>query len=143
MIGTCISLMPWPLLFDMAGMTDLSQYFAALEQYEGSSAGRKFLRGLRELHYRMQVFTAARRDAIAAKEASSQTPADRDSSSESSDQESVDRQRDVEQGAGPSVSSSAAPVSTASMSTAPVGGVIRNEKSVCCCFSFLLVLISS
>jgi hypothetical protein len=116
-------MMPWAHTFDIYGLTDLSQYFAIFELFESTTNGRKFLRGLRELHERVVAMISARSSFRAAAVTNPGPPADRASSNEDSengDQDFEGVPDQDEQGTRPPVSSS----------SAPIGDVVRNEKKV-------------
>jgi hypothetical protein len=124
LIGICISMMPWAHTFDIFGLPNLSQYFAIFETYETTAHGRKFLRGFRELFNRLTVLLNARRAFTAAAVADPESPADRTSSREGSDNGDQDLEGDQdegEQGTRPPASSS----------STSVGDFVLNEKKVC------------
>lgn len=130
MIGIIISMANWPLAFNLTPLADLSQYFAMFQLFETTSSGRKFLRGLQDLHARMVALHSARVNFVPPQEGPPEVPPDQVLSSE--DSEDGDRD-EGEQGAGPSVPGS----------QAPVGDIVRNEISVRGYFFTFAILVLS
>ena len=108
--------------------------------FENTAGGRKFLRALRELQDRMNELSSLRLSTGPAHEIDPEPAGSLHSSGGPSDDE--DRAEEVEQSVVKSAPVSKAPVST--VSTAPVGDFIRNERAVRLSYiPFLLVLTPS